>query len=790
MPASPPHESQLLSIGGQVQGVGFRPFVFRIATAAGLTGWVENRGAEVRLLLQGPQQQIDAVLHTLLHAHPPLARPTLLEQCDSDHPRCDDFQILPSSAGEGEQPHIPPDYFVCDDCLAELDDPDNRRYRYPFINCTQCGPRYTLIESLPYDRRHTTMAGFPLCPVCRGEYTDPHDRRFHAEPIACPECGPRLRFLRDGESQDGNESALAAALDLLRRGGILALKGVGGYHLLCDAQNEQAVQRLRQRKQRPHKPLAVMFPQRGKDGLERVYESLRPTADEAALLRSPLRPIVLCRARHDLPLAESIAPGLLEIGAMLPYSPLHHLICRDFDAPLVATSGNISGEPVITDEAEAERRLDRIADAFLHHNRPIRRPADDPLYREVSGRLRPMRLGRGNAPLEFSLPFTLDEPLLAVGGEMKNSVALAWQERVIISPHIGELHSPRGMQVFEQVINDLQRLYKVEAKKVIHDAHPDYHASRWARACGLPVEAVFHHHAHASALYAEHWPNDDDSPWLVATWDGVGYGSDGTLWGGESLLGRPGQWLRFASFRPFRLPGGGQASRQPWRSALALCLETGMNWPDAPGGGELLAEAWQRQINCPQTSAVGRLFDAAAALLGLCGEASYEGQGPMLLEAVAEGGETSLDLPLAQAASGIWESDWRPLLPMLLHNQQTTRERAACFHHSLAGALLSQAKRAREYHGVENIGLTGGVFQNRLLTETTQRLLRREGFRVHLCEALPGNDGGLAFGQVVECACTPPDSCSGRGEDALLRHAEPGTAQGTVPFCQPHQEQK
>ncbi|MFO7593127.1 MAG: carbamoyltransferase HypF [Pseudomonadota bacterium] len=742
----------LLRIGGQVQGVGFRPFVYRLATAAGLHGWVQNHGAEVLLLLQGKAQSTAALLDELLHRPPPPARPRLIEQQTVHSPPCNGFHIRPSAEHSEQHPHIPADFFVCDDCLAELNDPANRRYRYPFINCTQCGPRYTLIERLPYDRANTTLADFPLCPACRAEYEDPHDRRFHAEPIACPDCGPRLRYIDKQTRLNGNEPSLNTAVKLLAGGGILAVKGVGGYHLMCDARSDQAVERLRRRKARPHKPLAVMFPQSGWDGLSHIRQALQPTTKEADLLRSPLRPIVLCRKRHNDTLAFGVAPDLGEVGAMLPYSPLHHLLCQAFDAPLVATSGNISGEPVITDENEAEQRLMQVADAFLHHNRPIRRPADDPVYREIGGSPRPLRLGRGNAPLEYELPFTLSAPVLAVGGEMKNTVALAWENRLALSPHIGELQSPRGLQLFEQVIADQQQLYGIEATAVAHDAHPNYNSSRWAKGCGLPAHSVLHHHAHASALYAEHWPERGEEQWLVATWDGVGYGSDGTLWGGETLIGRPGNWRHFARFRPFRLPGGEKAAREPWRSALGLCLESDIDWKDTPQPTEadLLTEAWRRGLNSPKTTAVGRLFDAAAALMGLLHISSYEGQAAMMLETAADQSASRLSLPLEKTAEGIWQCDWKPLIPMLLDKRTPIKKRAAVFHHSLAHALSQQALQARAEYGIHTIGLAGGVFQNRYLVESIRTLLHQHGFTVRSAHDFPCNDAGLALGQIVE----------------------------------------
>jgi len=747
----------LLRIGGQVQGVGFRPFVYRIANRFDLTGWVENHGAEVQLLFEGDGDSIEQAIEAVLKHAPPLARPALIARHELSAQAGRGFTIRTSRENGDSHPHIPPDYFLCNECLQELNTPDNRRYRYPFINCTQCGPRYTLINSLPYDRSRTTMAAFPLCSNCREEYEAPLNRRFHAEPLACPECGPQLSFSRHDRVTPGNEAALSATLSLLREGGIVAVKGVGGYHLMCDAANRDAVKRLRRRKARPHKPLAVMFPQSGPDGLERVRAELLPTASAAKRLTAPLRPIVLCPRREDSSLAPNLAPGLDEIGAMLPYSPLHHLLLQDFGRPLVATSGNLSGEPVLTENTQAEQRLRTIADAFLHHNRPIRRPADDPVYRESAGILRPLRLGRGNAPLERQLPFTLDRTLLAVGGEMKNSIALAWDDRVVLSPHIGELHSPRALEVFEQLIQDLQTLYGVKADTVVHDAHPDYQASRWARESAMETVAVYHHHAHASALYGEYQHLGDGKPLLVATWDGVGYGPDGTAWGGECLLGRPGQWRRFGQIRPFRLPGGDKAGREPWRSALGLCLETGHSWKEAPEAAGMLEQAWRRGLNSPQTTAVGRLFDAAAALLGLCRDASFEGQAGMLLEAAAGDYRESVSIPLQRLSSGVWQSDWGGMLPLLLDTQRSVSERAAIFHHSLVESLLQQALQAREEYGIDTVGLCGGVFQNRYLVEAAAERLAGAGFTVRLAEAIPCNDGGLAWGQIIEaCAVHRP----------------------------------
>ncbi|HKJ08736.1 MAG TPA: carbamoyltransferase HypF, partial [Gammaproteobacteria bacterium] len=473
-------QARELLVGGQVQGVGFRPFVFRLAHELGLTGWVRNEVGRVRIRLQGPAAALDGFEARVLQDAPAIARPRLLASRTAPTGKPGDFRIEPSAAGPDADIHVPPDYFTCPDCLREMNDPADRRYRYPFINCTQCGPRYTLIRALPYDRPNTTMADFELCPDCAREYRNPLDRRFHAQPVACPACGPHLIFLRPGtEAIDDTPAALDACVDALRSGAVVAVKGIGGYHLLCDAADEAAVARLRSRKRRPHKPLAVMVPARGEDGLAAVRELAEPDGTAEGLLASPMRPIVLVPLRAHAPLAPSIAPGLSEVGLMLPYSPLHHLLLDGFGGPLVATSGNVSGEPVLTDADAAEQRLARVADAFLHHNRPIQRPADDAVFRPIAGRARPLRLGRGAAPLELELPFELDRPLLAVGGHMKATVTLAWKRRAVVSPHIGDLGTPRSMAVFEQVIADLQDLYGVRAERIACDAHPGYQSSRW-----------------------------------------------------------------------------------------------------------------------------------------------------------------------------------------------------------------------------------------------------------------------------------------------------------------------
>jgi hydrogenase maturation protein HypF len=741
------HAARRFRIGGRVQGVGFRPFVYRLAHLYELAGWVRNHGGEVDILAEGPVERLRAFGDALLSRAPPAAAPRLLDvqaaRAESSH----GFRILASTRGDSTI-HVPADLFTCDDCLAELRDPRARRHRYPFINCTQCGPRYTLIRKMPYDRANTTLDGFPLCRDCAAEYADPLDRRFHAEPLACAACGPTLYWHDARHAIGGNAPALAAALAALNDGKIIAVRGVGGYHLLCDARNEQAVVRLRARKGRPAKPLAIMVPWRGRDGLDyaRLLAHLSPL--EAAALSNAVRPIVLTARIPHAPAAPSIAPDLREIGLMLPYSPLHHLLLEDFGAALVATSGNSSGEPILTEPAAVEMRLADVADGFLHHDRPIARPADDPVVRVVAGAVRSVRLGRGTAPLELQLARRVARPILAVGAYLKTTVGLAWDDRAVVSPHIGELASPRGREVFAQVAHDLQQLYGIRAQCVAHDAHPGFPNTRWARDSRLPTHAVWHHHAHAAAVAGE-FPSDDAL--LCFTWDGMGLGPDSTLWGGEALLGAPGAWSRVASFRPFRVPGGERAARQPWRSALALCWECGQSWPAGePRADPLLRAAWEGGLNTPSTTSVGRLFDAAGALLGVCLDASYEGQAPMHLEALCRHTAPPIALPLARDAGGMWRSDWAPLLPALLDTHVDPAQRAAMFHSSLAHAVCDQALAVRGDSGVARVGLSGGVFQNRTLTEQARDLLAAAGFEVLIPQRLPINDAAISFGQLIE----------------------------------------
>ncbi len=750
-----------LRLGGYVQGVGFRPFVYRLAHALELVGTVRNLNGEVDVVISGPRAALDRFMHEVIASAPPLARPRLIDAQAIAVPQTTTFTILDSAAEGAARIFVPADAFTCPDCLDELSDPTDRRHRYPFINCTQCGPRYTLIEALPYDRANTTMAGFTLCPRCAAEYRDPGNRRFHAEPLACAQCGPSV-WLEAAELDAPlhGEFALRRVVQLLLAGAIVAVKGVGGYHLLCDATSDVAVARLRARKQRPDKPLAVMYPQCGSDGLAEVRRDVQLSEAECQWVLSAARPIVLARRRAGARLSRWIAPGLTEVGVFLPYSPLHHLLLGDAGRALVATSGNVSGEPVITDVVVARAQLAAVADAILHHDRHIARPADDSVVRVLEDRARVVRIGRGLGPLELPLARPLDRPVLATGGHLKATIALAWEDRVVISPHIGDMGIARSVRTFAQVAQDLQRLYGIRAAEVVCDAHPDYATSRWARASGLPVTCIPHHQAHASALAGQ---SDVNEPMLVFTWDGTGLGEDGSLWGGEAFLGTPGHWRRVASLRPFRLPGGERAARAPWRCAAGVCWESGLELPgpqpDAP-----VRQAWEHGVNSPWSSAAGRLFDAAAALVLGMRTTSYEGQAAMQLEAAGLEGAASPQCtmpptvpPLYRDTMGVLRLDWRALLAALLDCREPSVQRAYAFHSALAHGIAAQARTLRG-QGVRHVGLSGGVFQNALLTELTCSELRVAGFEVSLCERVPCNDGGLCYGQIIEYAarCTRP----------------------------------
>ncbi|WP_322800313.1 carbamoyltransferase HypF [Thermoflexus sp.] len=778
-----------VEIQGAVQGVGFRPYIYRLATELGLAGWVRNDPQGVFIEVEGPPHALARFLERLPREAPPRARIHNLHALPLDPAGYAGFEIR-HSEGEGEKTVlILPDIATCPRCLSEILDPADRRYRYPFTNCTDCGPRWTIVEALPYDRPNTTMRRFRMCPACQAEYENPMDRRFHAQPNACPRCGPTLAFYARDPSADSDgedhpdfplqvgeyrriargDAALRRAAAALGAGQIVAVKGLGGFHLMVDARNEEAIARLRARKPRRDKPFALM----ARD-LDQVRVMCETSPEIEALLAGPEAPIVLLPRRPGAPVASNVAPGNPYLGVMLPYTPLHHLLLRELDFPVVATSGNLIDEPICTDEREAFQRLARVADAFLIHNRPIARHADDSVMVWMRGEPRILRRARGFAPL----PILLSRPLptlLAVGGHLKNTIALSIGRQIFLSPHIGDLDTVEALRTFERMIVDFLRLYEAEPVAIAHDLHPDYASTIWAQraAAGdlplpvrlpspLPLLPIQHHHAHLAACLADHGV---EGPALGVTWDGTGYGPDGTIWGGEFLWGDASGFRRVASLRPFSLPGGDAAVHEPRRVAFALLWEmageAAMEWEDLPpvrtlrpAERQALARMMARGLNAPRTSSMGRLFDAVAAILDLHQQVSFEGQAAMALEFLADPAERrAYPLPLVENPGGepAWVLDWRPLLEAILEDlrRRTDRGRiAARFHRALVEAIVAVARAV----GETRVALTGGCFQNRYLTEEAARRLEEEGFTVLLHRQVPPNDGGISLGQILIAA--------------------------------------
>jgi hydrogenase maturation protein HypF len=709
-------ERRRIRVRGVVQGVGFRPFVHRVATREGLGGCVWNDGDGVVVEVEGRMSALDAFTRSLTDEAPPLARVASVA-AERIAPLGDPGFAVVASRAAGGSAIVPPDIATCEDCLRELFDPADRRYRYPFVNCTNCGPRLTIVIRVPYDRPNTTMAGFPLCPDCRHEYEDPSDRRFHAEPIACPVCGPTLSL------------PLAEAVGALREGAIVAVKGLGGYHLACDASSEAAVARLRERKGREEKPLAVMAAD------PRALAD--PTAAELALLRSPPRPIVLVRRRDDAPVAPSVAPGTPWLGLMLPYTPLHHLLCADLGRPLVMTSGNLTDEPIAFDDDEARRRLGDVADLFLAHDRPIHRRCEDSVVRAGF----PMRRSRGYAPSSLALPVALERPVVAAGAELKSTFCVARGREAFLSSHLGDLTGEDAHAAFRHDLALWLEMLGVEPAAVACDLHPDYLSTRWAWDQGLPVVEVQHHHAHAAACLAEHC---ETGPALAVVLDGTGFGPDGTIWGGELLRADLTGFERVAHLEPVALPGGERAVREPWRIAAAYLERAGRPVP---------WERWElvRQslgVNAPLSSGAGRLFDACAALLGIRERITYEGQAAIELEHLA-GATAAAEYPCAVERGVIWGSD---LIAAAADDLAAGRDHAgiaAAFHEGVAAAFAAACVEAG---GPETVVLSGGCLQNVRLLGSLRTRLERAGFRVLSHSAVPPNDGGVSYGQVAVAA--------------------------------------
>jgi len=731
-----------LQVRGVVQGVGFRPFVYRLAHRFSLTGWVRNRPEGVEIEIQGETGRISAFRAALENERPAAAHLISIETELLSDGQERSFSILDSALGSEVRPSVPPDLAVCLECEREIADPGDRRYRYPFTNCTHCGPRYSLIAGLPYDRSRTGMAGFPLCEKCRREYEDPLNRRFHAEPVACPECGPHLRLVIDGRVGSEGDTALREAAHLLDHGRILALQGLGGFQLLVDATSEAAVQRLRQRKHREEKPFAVMFRDLGE-----IRSVCEISPKEAELLTSPAAPILLLQRKAG-ELVPSVAPENPRLGVLLPYTPLHRLLLDQVQHPLVCTSGNISEEPMAITETEALEQLGSIADAFLVHDRPILRPVDDSVVRMDSDGPTLFRRARGYAPLAHPVKWE-GPPILALGSHQKSTVTLVKEGEAVVSQHLGDLQSLAGVRLLERTVEDLLAFLGATPGLLACDAHPDYASTRLAERLAarfdLPLLRVQHHHAHVGAVMAEHGL---EGPVLGLAWDGSGWGSDGTVWGGEALVVEGSQFQRLGHLRTFALPGGDRAVKDPRRCAAGLLWEVQGSLDGISDCLELqerylVERALERGLQAPRTSSIGRLFDAVSALLGLRLEAGFEGQAAMALEFQAQ---ESCDLGAYPFELKDGVADFSPMLEALLQDRRRglpVGDMARRYHQGLAELVVAWARMA----GHSQVVLCGGCFQNRLLTSLCRQRLETEGFQVVRATKFPSNDGGISLGQ-------------------------------------------
>ncbi|HVF76826.1 MAG TPA: carbamoyltransferase HypF [Solirubrobacteraceae bacterium] len=741
-------------VDGTVQGVGFRPFVYRLAGELGITGWVLNDERGVLVEAEGSPDAVHVFLARLSADAPPLAEVRGVEAEDVPVEGAAGFEIVASERGGTATAPVAPDSATCEDCLAELADPADRRHRYPFLNCTNCGPRFTIVRGIPYDRPLTTMADFEMCDACQAEYEDPADRRFHAQPNACPVCGPRVTLLeRGGEPVAGVEDAVRAAADDLLAGRILAVKGLGGYHLACRADSEEAVAQLRGRKRREDRPFALLG--RDVDAARELVE-LGPVEEE--LLTSRERPIVLARRLADAPVALSVAPNAPDLGLMAPYTPLHQLLAQDTGVPLVMTSGNLSDEPIAFSDDDARERLRRIADRFLVHDRPIATRTDDSVVRVVRERPLMLRRSRGYVPASLDLPIATSLHLLGVGAEQKNAFCVAKGDRAWSSHHIGDLKNYETLQSLETGVEHFQKLFEVAPELLVHDLHPDYLSTRYALGReDVRLFSVQHHHAHLAATLAEH---GETGLAVGAIFDGTGYGTDGTVWGGEILVGGLDRIERAGRIRPIRMPGGDRAISEPWRMAASWLTE--MQVPLPPAFADIAQPRWnmvaRMSINgmgSPFTSSAGRLFDAVAAMCGVRLEVSYEGQAAIEFEALADRGAVDpypLELEHRGAAVAL---DVRPTILAVLGDIGAgvpVGTISARFHAGLARATVEVLVLVAGRQELDLAVLSGGVFQNRLLLELTTEGLHEAGLRVLVPEKLPPNDGQIAFGQVAIAA--------------------------------------
>ena len=739
-------------VGGLVQGVGFRPFIYRMAHETGVAGWVSNTPQGAHICVEGSAGDLESFIGRLKKETPPLAAIGSLQTSLCDPAGYLGFEIRNSDNSGDKTALIMPDAATCKDCVKEIFDPANRRYLYPFTNCTNCGPRYSIIESVPYDRQNSSMKKFRMCDTCRREYEDPLNRRFHAQPNACPECGPHLElWSRKGELISDHNRALFEAVERIKAGEIAAVKGIGGFHLMADARNGEAIIRLRKRKNRPEKPFALMYP-----SLEKVITDCRVNPVEKQLLQAYESPIVLLKRYLTDDLSPSIAGGSPYYGIMLPYSPLHHLLTRMLGFPIVATSGNYCDEPICTDEYEAVSKLGSIADFFLVHNRPIIHRTDDSIVRVVLGRKLVLRRARGYAPL----PVTIDNScgnVSACGGHQKNTVASAKGKDIFLSPHLGDLSSRAACDSFREAIANINKTYNLRPGVMVCDQHPEYFSSKFAGKSGLPVIKVQHHYAHILSCMAD---NRVEGPVMGVCWDGTGYGDDGTIWGGEFLIADKSGYRRAAHFRTFPLPGGEKAVTEPRRCALGLLHEiSGDDRYFRPGSGisavfsavELknLRRMLDNGLNSPRTSSAGRLFDAAASIMNVRQRVSYEGQAGMELEYLAESiissDYYSFEL---KNSNNLVVIDWEPMIVELtagLKNGVSRQLMSARFHNTLIEIIYETCLSINQ----KKVVLTGGCFQNKYLLENSVRRLMQGGFEPYWHNNIPPNDGGLALGQII-----------------------------------------
>ena len=745
-----------VEVTGIVQGVGFRPFVYRLANEYGLTGCIANTPAGVSIEVQGEGEAVERFLERLPKEIPPLAKVTGFAPRDTELKDEQTFQIVASRKGPAAQALISPDVNVCEDCLREMMSPRDRRFRYPFINCTNCGPRFTIIKEIPYDRAHTSMAAFKMCAACQAEYDNPASRRFHAQPNACWDCGPQLMLRGVSGGRIDVAEPIREAARLIQQGSVVAVKGLGGFHLACDAQNEAAVAKLRDRKRRVEKPFAVM--------VRSVVEAERwCVIDEASkrLMTSFERPIVLLPRRREAAFASGVAPGNRFLGVFLPYTPLHHLLLQSGKLEaLVMTSGNLSEEPIAIDNEEAIRRLHRIADAFLVHDREIVRRCDDSVVRMAVGQPQKLRRARGFVPVPVHLEKEM-KPVLAVGGELKNTVCVVRGSAAFLSQHVGDLENLESYGFFEEAVQHLQRILETEPKVIAHDLHPDYFSTKWAQERnGVELVGVQHHHAHIAACMAE---NHLDGKVIGMALDGTGYGTDGAIWGGEALVADYAGFERAGHLEYLPLPGGAAAIHEPWRMAVSyLAKHYGKNVQklEVPFLKEMDArkldvvlQMIEREVNSPRTSSCGRLFDAVAALVGLRGAVNYEAQAAIELEMAARDSEVETAYPLDLNAQGAtWQVGTKPLFDWLLKDirqKASVADMSRKFHNGLALVFVDVAERIRDKTKLNRVCLSGGCFLNVLLLETMITELKERLFEVYFHTEVPAGDGGISLGQAV-----------------------------------------